>query len=144
MSLPYDPDFDWQTNIDDLASKLESVLRERSKMRETIAPYPSTNIPNLIEHNDAVLKSFDRETEIIQYQASAAREGYLWFDPETLASPTVALDGEAMEWRKQAAKCGKIVRPEEYFESRHTAIDKPPLMVRHGGVDGVAAPVLWK
>jgi hypothetical protein len=144
MSLPYDPDFDWQTNIDDLASKLESVLRERSKTRETIAPYPSTNIPNLIEHNDAVLKSFDRETEIIQYQASAAREGYLWFDPETLRTPTVALDGEAMEWRKQAAKRGKIVRPEEYFESRHTAINEPPLMVRRGGVDGVAAPVLWK
>ena len=62
----------------------------------------------------------------------------------SLRVPTVALDAEAQDWRKQAAKRGKIVRPEEYSESRHTAIHEPPLMVRRGGTPGQDAPVLWK
>lgn len=138
--LPYDdPDFDWKTNIDDRASKLESVLRERSKTRATIEPYPNTDVPSLIQENANALANFDRETQVIEWQASAAREGMCWFDPETLRVPTVALDGEAMEWRKQAMKRGKIVTPEEYHESRHTAIHEPPLMVRRGDPKSTSA-----
>ena len=128
----YDPQFPWSVNIDDLASKLESVLRERTKTRQTILPYPNTNIPALLQENEDALAIFDRETEVIQYQASAAREGMYWFDPDTLRVPTVALDGHAMEWRKEAKKRGKIVEPQEYHKSRHSETHTPPLMVRRG------------
>ena len=95
MSIQYYDNQTWDQNIQALAGHLEAVLRERSKTRETIAPYPSTNIPNLIEENDAVLKSFDHETEIINYRASAAQNGYLWEDPDLLRTPEVALDRNA-------------------------------------------------
>ncbi len=130
MGLPYDSSQPWSVNIDDLASKLESVLRERATTRPTIAPFPSTNVPSLIEANEQALANFDKETQTIQWQASAARNGYLWFDPDSLRTPTVALDGQAQEWRREAAKRGKIVKPEEYAESRHSATHLPPLQVR--------------
>jgi hypothetical protein len=144
MSIEYYDHQTWDQNIQALAGHLEAMLRERSKTRETIAPYPSTNLPNLIEHNDAVLKSFDHETELIGYRASAAREGLLWEDPDLLRTPEVALDRNSQKWRAEARRVGAIVRPEEYFESRHTAIHTPPLMVRRGETEGVAAPVLWR
>ena len=137
--LKYDPAFPWSVNIDDLASKLESVLRERSKTRETILPYPNTDVPSLIQWNEDALANFDRETQTIEWQASAAREGMYWFDPDTLRIPTVALDGEAMEWRKEAKKRGKIVQPEEYHKSRHSATHEPPLMVRRGDPKSTSA-----
>jgi hypothetical protein len=130
--LDYDPTFPWSVNIDDLASKLESVLRERTKTRATILPYPNTNIPALVQENEDALANFDKATEVIQYQASAAREGSLWFDPETLRVPSVALDDRTMTWRREAQKRGKLVSPAEYYKSRHSATHTPPLLVRRG------------
>jgi len=135
--LTYNPAFDWATNIGDLASKLESTLRERTKTRETIAPFPVTNNAQCIEMNEQELANFDKETQVIAWKAAAAREGYLWFDEETLRIPTVALDGETQLWRREAQKRGKIVRPEEYFESSHTFTDEAPLVVRRGAYPGI-------
>ncbi len=128
--IPYDSNFDWATNIADLASKLESTLRERSKTRKTIEPFPSTDVPACIEGNRIVLETFDQETKLIEHQASAAADGLFWFDPDGLRVPTIALDGATQAWRREAAKRGKLIAPEEYHKSRHSAQNEPPILVR--------------
>ena len=143
MSIAYDPAFDWKTNIDDLASKLESVLRERTKTRETILPYPSTNVASILEENANALANFDRETQIIRYQASAARDGYLWFDQDSLRVPTVALDAEARMAQagrkaRQDRSAGGISRVPSHSDTSTASHGSPR---RH---TGTGRTVLWK
>ncbi len=131
MNPPYDKAFSWDVNVADLASKLESVLRDRTSEREHLADFPATNVPALIEANEDKLRHFDEATQLIEFQASAARDGYLWCDPDELRTPTAALNKVMQEWREQARKRGRIVRPDQYFKSIHSNQDGP-LLVRRG------------
>lgn len=130
MMPRYNPAFDWETNIADLASKLASLLRERAKTRETLAPFPNTDIPSLIQANINAVDVFDAETRLLEQQHAAAAEGSFWWDPRATRLPGVTLNPTLMEWWKQANQRGKLVHPDELVVSRHSSSDKDPMLVR--------------
>ncbi|MGO9111947.1 MAG: hypothetical protein ACLP9L_22200 [Thermoguttaceae bacterium] len=130
MMPDYDPKFDWQTNIQDLASKLTAILAERAKTRETIHPYPNTTMPVLIQANLDAVATFDAETQLIQWQALAAKRGMLWWDPEATKIPVVTLNKKLQEWFRQGNKRGKLLYPQDMVESAHSFSHESPMMVR--------------
>lgn len=129
MIPEYDPKFDWQTNIADLASKLESLLVEREKTRETIHPYPNTNVPTLAQANEDAVAQFDAQTELLSQQYGAASVGMFWWDPDSTKVPTVSLNRKLMTWFKEANQRGKLMYPDELRVSAHK-FGPEPLLVR--------------
>ena len=130
MMPDYDPAFDWQTNIQDLASKLTAILVERAKTRETIHPYPNTTMPTLVQANLDAVATFDAQTQLIQWQATAADRGMFWWDPEATRTPVVTMNKKLMEWYRQANKRGKLLYPQDMAESAHSFAHEAPMMVR--------------
>ncbi len=129
MMPDYIPAFTWEVNIGRLASKLESVLRERAKTRESIEPYPG-NMPVLVQANLDAAAVFDAETSLLEMQHRAAVQGYLWFDPESRRIPTVSMNKKLQAWVTEARSIGKLMHPDDLTESPHTFSPTAPLMVR--------------
>lgn len=129
MMPAYLPQFTWAENIERLASKLESVLRERAKTRETIEPYPS-NMPVLVQANLDAVAVFDAETALLEIQHQAAAAGFLWFDPDSRRIPTVAMNKKLQVWVTEARCIGKLRQPSDMVESPHSFSREAPLMVR--------------
>ncbi len=130
MMPNYDPHFSWQQNIEDLASKLRSILAERAKTRETIHPYPNTTVPTLVQANLDAVDVFDAESKLIGWQALAAERGLLWWDPESSKVPTVTLNRKLMEWFREANQRGKLLYPQDMVESAHSFSHEAPMLVR--------------
>ncbi len=130
MMPDYSESQPWSVNIDDLASKLSSILRERAKTRETIHPYPNTTIPTLVQANLDEVYTFDAETKLVEWQAIAANEGMFWWDPESTKVPAVTMNRKLMTWYREANKRGKLLYPEDMVESEHSFSHEAPMMVR--------------
>ncbi len=130
MSLPdYLPAFTWEVNIGRLSTKLESLLRERARTRETLEPYPS-NMPLLVQANLDAVAQFDAETALVEKQHQAAVQGFLWFDPDSRRIPVVAMNSKLQVWIKEARSIGRLMHPADLVESPHSFASAAPLMVR--------------
>ncbi len=115
ITLCYQSQFDWATNIAELASKLRSLVNERIKTRKTMP-----------EHQ---LQAFDASTEVLRAQAMAAEAGRFWWDPKFFGAPEVMLNPTLQEWRKQANLRGKLQHPDDPTVSRHSFNPVAPLLI---------------
>ncbi len=132
MHIEYRDNQTFDQNIQSLAGHLEAKLRDRTKERETIEPFPSTNVPSCIQANQEALANFDAESERIGHRATAAREGYLLVDPDDLRIPLTMLDPKARKWKSEARREGRILTPAQYAPTMHSFSGESPLLIRRG------------
>ena|SRR5271166_3761099 len=96
--LAYNPIFDWQTNIRELAGKLRSLAVEHKRDRER------QPVGHRVE--------WDATTAVLEAQAKAAESGRLWWRADARSRPDVAMNSVLMEWYREAKKRGMLAEQE--------------------------------
>jgi|SRR5208282_1175415 len=96
--LAYNPIFDWQTNIRELAGKLRSLAVEHKRDRE--------------RQPEGHRAEWDAGTALLETQAKAAESGRLWWRADARSIPDVALSPVLMKWYQEANTRGMLAEQE--------------------------------
>ncbi len=129
----------WDANIAQAADHWEQALRGRATEREQLFPF-ATNVPSMIEARRIAYEEFDQATQVMQWRASAARDGHWWYDDDTPfphnRGANIKENDSLRQWFKMAKEAGRLVEAKQYFKSRHSFTNQAPLKVRRGEPSG--------